>query len=309
MRSLRKEQTNSYQDVQVTKDGVVVINHVCTFFHSKVVRSYILTKIQDPTTGRVYDKDLIVADSNLDELKDLTNKSDPSQKFLTFQELAEWVITQRDGLKIMLDIKPYNNKLILVKIIRDLKNVYNDLKFWYDKIIFGLWRLDFYEYGVVTGLIKNFEIINISISPVISNTLIEYSQTVPKGFKLNAISILDVSSWANDFDNYRETVLKPNNIGLYLWTVNSPDDIKKSLAIKVDGMVTDDPVQVIAEIRLFQQKGVLYEKPKPFTLKNLKIQTLFFLFRVFEFVVVNQLTGYRVVQFVLSTFAKFVLNH
>ncbi|ODQ58268.1 hypothetical protein WICANDRAFT_13227, partial [Wickerhamomyces anomalus NRRL Y-366-8] len=211
-------------DVQVTKDGVVVINH-------------------DPTTGRVYDKDLVVADSNLDELKDLTNKSDPSQKFLTFQELAEWVITQKDGLKIMLDIKPYNNKLILVKIIRDLKNVYNDLTFWYDKIIFGLWRLDFYEYGVVTGLIKNFEIINISISPVISNTLIEYSQTVPKGFKLNAISILDVSSWANDFDNYRETVLKPNNIGLYLWTVNSPDDIKKSLAVKVDGMVTDDPVQ------------------------------------------------------------------
>lgn len=209
----------------------------------------------------------------------------------------------------MLDIKPYNNLLILVKIIRDLKNINDDLEFWYDKIIFGLWRVDFYQFGYLTGLIKNFEIINISISPTISNSLIEYSKTLPEGFKLNAISILDISSWANDFEHYRETVLKPNNIGLYLWTVNSPENIKKSLAIEVNGMVTDNPIEVAAEIRLYQERGVLYKKPKLFTLKNLKYQTLFFLFRVFEFVVVNQLTGYKFVQVVLGSVAKFVLNH
>jgi len=228
---------------------------------------------------------------------------------LTFQELAEWVITQREGIKIMLDIKPYNNKLVIAKIIRDLKNVHDDLSFWYNKIIFGLWRLDFYQFGYTTGLINNFEIINIAISPVISNTLIEYSKTLPQGYKLNAISILDISSWSNNFNKYRETVLKPNNIDLYLWTVNSPEDIKKSLAIQVDGIVTDNPIEVAAEIQLYKQKGVLYKNPEPFTLRNLRHHTLFILFKVFEFVVINGLTGYKAVQLILGYFVKFVLNH
>lgn len=245
----------------------------------------------------------------MDELKELTNKADPNQKLLTFQELAEWFITQRDGIKIMLDIKPYNNKLILVKIIRDLLNVHNDLKFWYNKIIFGLWRLDFYEFGYLTGLIKNFEIINISISPTISQSLIDYSKTLPEGFKLNAISILDISSWSSDFEHYRNTVLKPANINLYLWTINTPENIKKSISIGVNGMVTDNPVEVAAQIRLYEEKGVLYKKPDILSMRNLKLNTLFVLFRVFEFIVVYKLNTFKTVQTIMGTFVKYVLNH
>ncbi|CCH44417.1 hypothetical protein BN7_3981 [Wickerhamomyces ciferrii] len=280
-------------DLHITLDGIIVINH-------------------DTTTGRVHDKDLVVSQTNLSDLKKLTNKQDSSQEFLTFKELTQWFTKQRNDIKIMLDIKPFNSKSIFAKILKDLLDIKDDLQFWNSRIIFGLWRLDFYEFGYTTGLLENFQIINIAISSEISKQFISYSQSVPKNYKLSAISILDVSSWSSDFKKFKKTVLDANNISLYLWTVNHPDDIKKAIQLGVGGIVTDDPVQVIAEIKTAISRGpnaIIYKEPSLLTFEGLKSNVIFYLFKLFELIVLNEVHTYKIVQLVLGYTVKYVINH
>ncbi|KAH3681088.1 hypothetical protein WICPIJ_007948 [Wickerhamomyces pijperi] len=282
-------------DVQITLDGVVVINH-------------------DPKTGRNYDSDLIIGDSTLNQLKELTNVQDPTQKMATFKELLEWFVEvdegeySNQGLKLMLDVKVSNSKTVLVKIVSDLLAVKNDLQYWQQKIIFGLWTLEFYEFGVTTQCIKDFEIICITISPQIAQAFYDYSQTLPKGLQLTAISLLNVASMTPEFYTFYDKEIATGKIALYLWTVNEPIDFTRAVYLKAKGIISDKPDVMVdllekyqsGEFTVSEDEKVIQDVTKlawGFTsAKKLKVLSSLVAFRIFEVSILYNLVRFSLVQ-------------
>lgn len=277
-------------DLQLTKDGVIVINH-------------------DPSTGRLYDQDLVIGDTFLDDLLKLNHKEDPECGLIQFEELLKWSLDK--GVKLMLDIKPVNSKVIYGKIIRSLLNVHNSHKFWYDKIIFGLWSLDAYIYAVATGLLRHFEIIIISISPKVCAACIAYSESLAgpdKYSKLSAVSLLYISSWEASFEGFRK-LLATKNLKLYLWTVNSPRDIFKSLDLKADGIITDFPERV-KQLSKSLETLPFETGDLPYLSKEYLKESIYFgLFKVFEFTVTNNLHSNYFVRRLLTFSARLLVNN
>ncbi len=108
-------------DVLLTKDGEVVINH-------------------DDTTGRLMDKDLVVADSTLEELQQLTfnENAEEGDKIPTLQELflAADEADPDDDIIHVIEIKTSDTNVIepMVKIIKEMNME--------DRVVF----ISFYDY-------------------------------------------------------------------------------------------------------------------------------------------------------------------
>lgn len=289
-------------DVQVTLDGVVVINH-------------------DPNTGNNYDKDLVIGETCVSDLKELTNLQDPMQKMVTFKELAEWFVENdqsdelyaNQGLKLMLDIKVSNSKTVLIKIILDLLKVKNDLDYWKSKVIFGLWTLEFYEFGVVTQCIKDFEIICITISPSIAQAFYKYSQSLSKSFQLTAISLLNVASLTPEFYEFHEREISKGKIALYLWTVNEPADLTRAIYLKTKGIITDKPDLMVSLMEKYRGGEFTVSndeiKVKALTrldwgltsAKGLRILSKLVVFRVFEVSILYNFVRFTAVKNLLAS--------
>ncbi|ODV75179.1 phosphatidylglycerol phospholipase, partial [Cyberlindnera jadinii NRRL Y-1542] len=210
-------------DVQLSGDGTVMINH-------------------DPRTGRNYDKDLVIGESTLEELKQLKNLQDPALRLLTFKEFLEWAVEQPEETKIMLDIKANNSIMVLAVMQRIMLEVKGDLAYWRRKLIFGFWTLEFYEYAYNAGFIYGFEVINITFSPTIAKRFIEYSLTLPKEFQLRAISLILVATYASEFKQLHEELMIPNGLDLYLWTLNTQADFDLGYRLDCKSFITDDPI-------------------------------------------------------------------
>lgn len=208
-------------DLQMTLDGIVVINH-------------------DSNTGRTWDKDLIIAESTWDQLKTLRNKFDPSQKMLTLKDVLLWAL-DHPKCQLMLDIKFTNNKLILLRIYSELLNIKNDLSFWRSKLIWGVWLLDWFEFGVQTNVFKDFKIIVITMSFDIVKQFIDYSIKLNNPhYKLYGISVHYISTWTQHFRNSLVPILIERDIKLFLWTINNQIDFKYIIGIPIYGTVTDN---------------------------------------------------------------------
>ncbi|KAH3667883.1 hypothetical protein WICMUC_005161 [Wickerhamomyces mucosus] len=280
-------------DVQVTKDGYVVINH-------------------DPNTGRNYDKNLIINEVTLEDLKQLVNIQDNTQRLITLREFLEWFVEQPDDLKVMLDIKSSNNTDILTKILNELIQINKDLKFWNEKVIFGLWTIEFYKFGIENEVLKNFEIINITISPHIGQKFYQFSKSQKPEYQLSAISLLSVATLTREFIKFHREEVLTGNIDLYLWTVNEDEDIEKAILLKAKGIITDKPdvcQDLISgfksgELKLNQS---LIEIPSFLSLKGLKTNTRVLLFKVFEYSLLYGLFRYSSVRFVLEKMKSLIV--
>lgn len=211
-------------DVQLTNDGVVVINH-------------------DSDTGRMWDQNLKISEVSFDELSKLTNKYDENEKFLTLEDILNWLLVH-DNVRLMLDIKFTNNKIILVKIFSTMMKIKNDISFWQKRIIWGLWLIDWYEYAVETGVIKGFDFIVITMSLEVAEQFINYSLKLnDPNYKLYGVSLHFVSSWTEKFRNILVPILQKNNIKVFLWTVNSEIDFSYFNGLPIHGTISDDPQQ------------------------------------------------------------------
>ncbi|QLG71047.1 hypothetical protein HG535_0B00850 [Zygotorulaspora mrakii] len=210
-------------DLQMTRDGVVVVNH-------------------DSDTGRIWDHEMVISEHNYDEVSKLRCKDDATLKMLTLVELLEWAV-DHPNTRLMLDIKFSNNKIILIKAYAAMLSVKNDIKYWQSRVIWGLWLVDWFEYGVETGVLKDFDIVVISFSLDIVKQFVEYSHSLNNPhYKLFGISIHFVASWTERFRNIMLPVLQERGVKIFLWTVNKLIDFKYMSGLPVYGVVTDDPI-------------------------------------------------------------------
>lgn len=210
-------------DLQMTSDGVVMVNH-------------------DMDTGRIWDHNLVIAEHTFEEISKLRCKDDSTLKMPTLVEILEWMVNHPD-VKVMLDIKFTNEKIVLPKTYATMLSVKNDVTFWQEHIIWGLWQLDWFEYGVETGAIKDFQVFVITLSLDIVEQFIKYSLELNNPhFKLSGISIHFVASWTQRFRSHLIPILRENDIKVFLWTVNKGIDFKYTGGLPIAGVVTDDPI-------------------------------------------------------------------
>ncbi|CAG58853.1 uncharacterized protein GVI51_E05379 [Nakaseomyces glabratus] len=212
-------------DVQVTKDGVMVINH-------------------DASTGRLYNKDLTIVDSTLEELKKLRTING-DQQILTLEELLHWLLEHRDT-KLLLDVKPLLPKIAMVKIYTMMLRVSEDVSFWHEHVMWGLWSVDWVEYGVETGVLKHFDVVAITLSLDVARKFVDFFKELEDdNYNLLSISVHFVSTWTEQFRFEILPILKRERIQLFVWTVNNIIDVKYLNQYSVDpqmiGIVTDDP--------------------------------------------------------------------
>ncbi|EDO19404.1 hypothetical protein Kpol_1002p51 [Vanderwaltozyma polyspora DSM 70294] len=212
-------------DLQMTKDGVVVVNH-------------------DSDTGRMWDKELIISESTYEELQELRCKENPDLKMLTLDQVLEWAVAHPSA-KMMLDIKFTNKKIILMKCYSAMMAIKNDRKYWQNRIIWGVWLLDWFKYGVETGVFQDFKVIVITLSLDIAKDFIEYSLQLNNAhYRLYGISIHFVASWTYEYTTNIVPMMKRQNVKVFLWTVNKAVDIKYACQLpSVYAIITDDPVE------------------------------------------------------------------
>ncbi|QLQ81185.1 hypothetical protein HG537_0E05400 [Torulaspora globosa] len=210
-------------DLQMTSDGVVVINH-------------------DADTGRIWDRELVIADHRYEEICKLRCKEDRNLQMPTLEQLLRWAV-DHPRVQLMLDIKFTNSKLILLKSFATMLRVKNDIAYWQSRIIWGLWLLDWFEYGIETGVLRDFKIVVITLSLDVACQFIDYSlQLNNPHYKLYGISVHYVASWTDKFRLKMAPVLKKYDIKVFLWTVNKVVDFKCMAGLPIHGVVTDDPV-------------------------------------------------------------------
>lgn len=231
-------------DLQMTLDGVIVINH-------------------DSDTGRTWDKNLTISESTWDQLRTLKNKSDPSQRMMTLKEMLFWSL-EHPNCQLMLDIKFTNDKLILLRIYSELLDVKNDLNFWRSKLIWGVWLLDWFEFGVQTGVFKDFKIIVITMSLDIVNQFIDYSNKLNNPhYKFYGISVYFISTWTQYFRDIMVPVLLEKDVKLFLWTINNKIDFKYIVGLPVYGTVTDNIITTRKYItEAYKEHDSLQRKPE-----------------------------------------------
>ncbi|CDO92128.1 unnamed protein product [Kluyveromyces dobzhanskii CBS 2104] len=247
-------------DLQLTKDGKIVMNH-------------------DIDTERVWDKKLIIGDSNLNDLLSLKSKLDPEIRITTFKDALLW-LKAHPTMKFMLDVKPTNNKVLLIKAVVEMKEVVDDLDFWRQRLMFGLWQLDWYKCGVTTGTLKGFKIVAILPFTSMATQFVEYSNSLKDdNFKLYGVSLNFINSWKADFKTTILPYFQQNKLAVYLWTVNSEIDIKYISSMTITGIIVDDPVTSVSIRDDYIRKAV------PFVLPIFRSTTGFKLFlrlQVFE---------------------------
>ena len=211
-------------DLQLTKDGVVVINH-------------------DSSTGRTWDRDLVIKDTLLGELRNLQNRRVPEEGLPTFRDLLEWAI-EHDECTLMLDMKNTNDIILMSKVFDELLSVRDDLSYWQTRIIWGVWSLEWYVYGIKNKLIKGFKVIVITGDLQVAKQFIEYSNALEdKDYKLYGISIFFVSSWTLQFREELVPLILKDDIHVFLWTVNRREDYNYTVGLPIYGVIVDDPVE------------------------------------------------------------------
>lgn len=282
-------------DLQMTLDGVVVVNH-------------------DSDTGRMWDKELDIGESNFEEVEELRCKENTMLKMLTLVEVLEWCVAH-PGSKLMLDIKFTNKKIILIKIFSDMLSVKNDIMFWQEHVIWGIWMLDWFKYGVETGIFRGFKVVVITLSLEIAKQFIHYSLELNNGhFRLYGISIHFVSSWTDDYLTNIVPLMKKQDIKVYLWTVNKVIDIKYACQLpSIHGVITDDPDQsrkITEELVRSSETVKTFHKPNWLSAEGLRYYSYIQVYHVVSSVLFNKWIHVKMfgwsIAYVIFLFLRFI---
>ncbi|SCW00454.1 LAFE_0C04544g1_1 [Lachancea fermentati] len=232
-------------DLQMSADGIVVVNH-------------------DATTGRIWNRDYTIGETKWEELQTL-RCNDPKfadQRMPSFVEALKWAV-EHPRAKLMLDIKFTNDKIILIKSFADMLKVKNDLAYWKKHIIWGLWTVDWYAFGVQTGILNDFPLVCITLSLHVAKSFVEYSKKLDNPhYKLSGVSLHFVSTWSDQFQQKWLPYLKENNVRIYVWTINHEIDFKYCNALPISGFVTDYPLQARSAISKYKRSDTVFQKPK-----------------------------------------------
>ncbi|SCV01254.1 LAMI_0G10308g1_1 [Lachancea mirantina] len=232
-------------DLQMSHDGVVVVNH-------------------DVDTGRMWNQTFVIKDTPWERLSQLHCNVDgyQDQKMLTLRDALQWLM-DRPTVKLMLDIKFTNEKLILQKTLAEMRLLQPDLQFWRSRIIWGLWKVDWYRYAVETGVIKDFDVVCISLSLQVARAFVDYSESLKTPhYKLHGISVHYVSTWSHEFQSQWFQIIQNHGIKVYVWTINKESDFKYCGSLPISGYVTDFPQRAKASLAKYKKPGKqVFQKP------------------------------------------------
>lgn len=252
-------------DLWLTKDNVIVISH-------------------DKSTKRVFchpdgtPSNYDIQNSTYDEIKDLVTIGS-RERLITFKDLLNWFSdyvneTGSNVHKLQLDIKRPNPTKILKFMLSDMISVKSTLSWWFHRIQFGVWDLNFVKYmnqeDYFQGLFKDqssnkfgykhFEIFHISVSWMDSLVYLSYNDYIDSlpaekdifRFKITGVSLLYILTWSTGFLRTFVPLLKRQNLKLYSWTVNN--FLQFEYLIRVGraadlpeyGIISDSPDKMVA---------------------------------------------------------------
>ncbi|AAS53278.1 AFL096Cp [Eremothecium gossypii ATCC 10895] len=247
-------------DIQMSDDGVVVINH-------------------DMDTGRMYDRSMSIADTEWRKLQKLRLASHPDIGMLSLRDALLWLM-KHDNVKLLLDVKATNKRLILVRAVDEMLSLVDDLDYWRSRILFGLWQLDWFEYGVSTTILRGFPLVYIGLSLDQAAEFLDYSETLAHpDYRLHAVSLHHVATWAPEFHAEWQRFQR-SGIQLFLWTVNSALDTKYLAHVPVAGVVTDVPVDMSHDTKKWPRKDSPLTPPSIMTREGLRFHFFLAVYRV-----------------------------
>lgn len=200
-------------DVQVSRDGVVVVSH-------------------DENTKRCFGESHDITTTNyygvLDQLQMLV---EPHEHMPTLTEVAS-VFMEPDfaNITMMIDIKRTNSVSVVEKIIKSLLAAKNDIQFWADRVTLGIWKTEFL--AVCEEHAPQFDLTHIGITLGYVDEFLAHKQ-------VKIISLLFVSFLALGGKRTLEKIKKANKQA-YVWTVNDENLMRWARAIELDGVITDE---------------------------------------------------------------------
>ncbi|CUS23183.1 LAQU0S08e03950g1_1 [Lachancea quebecensis] len=262
-------------DLQMSKDGVVVINH-------------------DQDTQRCWDKNYVISETNWDMLQSLNCKDTrfQDQKMPSLKQVLRWIV-DNPSMKLMLDIKFTNDQEIMLKSVAEMLSTKEDLLFWRERVIWGLWTVDWFRYGMETGVIKDFQVACISLSLEVARSFVEYSRELNSPhFRLSGVSMHFVSTWSKTFQKKWLHYFQQNNIEIYVWTINHATDFKYCNALPISGFVTDFPIEARGAIEQYERNKTVFKRPFFISKEGL---------RFYGFLVIYRLT----IEFLFSPWAQY----
>ncbi|SCU98040.1 LADA_0H10176g1_1 [Lachancea dasiensis] len=265
-------------DLQMSKDGIVVINH-------------------DTTTLRCWDKNYRISETEWSDLKALRckNKGFTELKMPSLVEVLKWVV-DNPSVKLMLDIKFTNDREIMLKSVAEMLSVREDLPFWRDHIIWGLWTVDWFRYGMETGVIKDFEVVCISLSLQMARKFVEYSREINNPhYKLSGVSLHFVSTWSSYFQTSVIPYLQEHNVDIYVWTINQTIDFKYCNALPIAGFVTDFPVEAREAVSKYDRNQLGFQRPAHLSKEGFRFYSFLCIYRLVEELLFSPWARYKVV--------------
>lgn len=266
-------------DLWVSKDEVLVVSH-------------------DGSTNRIFcDEDGNATDYNILETSyadvlQYLRVINSDEHLITFRQLLTWFVeyveTEEIGSpkKIMLDLKPVNPAKLMKFIIKDLLFVKNDIKWWYNRIQFGIWKLDYVKYlnqdeyfQTVFGEPNDqgktqFDILNISFSWKLSLEFLRYNKYLDaldnKNYKIKTtgVSLIYLTTWSPEFVTKFLPIIKLEKLKFYTWTINFRPQfdyfVKLATVGQVEeyGVISDMPdvmEKFKAELQVYDEKDNLLD--------------------------------------------------
>ncbi|CCH59365.1 hypothetical protein TBLA_0B05330 [Henningerozyma blattae CBS 6284] len=281
-------------DLQMTADGIVVINH-------------------DSTTGRMWNKNYNIDKTNYSTLANLRCKVEPLSHLPTLELFLNWLI-ENPNVTAILDIKFTNDKLILLKTYSLMLSIKNDIKYWQTRIIFGLWMPDWFKYGYETGVLKDFRVMVITFSMDILEQFMDYSKKLNNDhYKLFAVSIHFVATWTERYRYELQPILHKEDIKTFVWTINKALDFQMTSQVPgIYGVVTDFPEEARILCEQYYKPDALTEKftlPRFNTTEGFRVRFYLAIYNFFAALVMSKWVHYPIFGFSFAHLIFFFLRY
>lgn len=210
--------------------------------------------------GARYDITKTPYDGVLSELRTLR---EPHCKMPLFTETLKWFIEEREEgkeIKLMLDIKTDNDPDELFHLIKNDLESFKSIEYWYDKLIFGLWRPDFYK----LEFLKNFDVVHIAFDVNFAKTFVKAIEN--ENGKISAVSLFSMVIYTETEKNALIELCETKGLKIWFWTINVKpelDDALKACQLSdgsnlLTGIITDDPISVRGENSKSKNLGIVY---------------------------------------------------
>lgn len=229
-------------DLHISADNYIVIAH-------------------DVDTLRVFGEDYNIPKTNyIDGLDKLLTLREPRSTMPLFEDVLTWCVNINEKfkdlnvnrkIKLMLDIKTDNDPIQLYDLMWKLFEKVNGIDYWNDKLLFGLWRSDFY----IPERFTDFPVIHITFDVNAAIKFYNQMKEVDGNAKLHAVSIINLVLYRKNDSLELIKWLNEKNIKLWFWTINDNLELQQAFKLArlsngetlLEGVITDDPVKVLDE--------------------------------------------------------------